>query len=164
MDIANPLLFWVTVVLLTTGFVGIFFPLFPNIPLIWFGILLYAAVTDFAEVSEGFILFVSFLGLVTIFLDFMAARWGVRKFTASGNAVIGAVVGGVIGSLFGQLWAFFMGPLLGAVFFQLFTGHDTIWSIRGGRFHIIGFMGGSIIKLVIAITMIGMFLWVVLGS
>ncbi|MFA6511848.1 MAG: DUF456 domain-containing protein [Patescibacteria group bacterium] len=162
MELANPLLFWVTLVIVTAGFVGIFFPLVPNIPLIWLGILLYAAISGFEEVTNEFILFISFLALITIFLDFISARWGVRKFTASGNAVIGAVLGGVIGSLFGQLWAFFMGPLLGAVLFQLFTGHDTIWSIRGDRFHIIGFMGGSVMKLVIAITMIGMFLWVVL--
>lgn len=162
MTIEHPILFWLTLVLLIGGFVSVFFPVAPGILLIWFAILLYAALTDFSEVTNEFILFISFLAVVTIFLDFIAAKWGIRKFTMNKKAIIGAVIGGIAGSLFGQLWAFFTGPLLGAVVIQLFTGHDTIWSVRGSRIHIIGFMGGSIIKLVISITMIGMFLWVTL--
>lgn len=162
MDVAEPFYFWGALALMGAGFLGIFFPIVPNIPLIWFTITLYAVLTDFAELSTNFVLFISFLALVTVFLDFIAATVGVRQFRTTPKAIVGAVLGGVAGSLFGQLWAFFMGPLLGAVLVQLFTGHDAIWGVRKGRFHIIGFMGGSVIKVVIGITMIGMFLWTVL--
>ena len=155
----NLIVFWIALALMLLGFSGIFFPVIPNIPLIWFAILLYAVVTDFVEITPGMVIFISLLAVLTIVLDYITARWGARRFRVTPFAMIAAVIGGVIGSLFGQLWAVFMGPLLGAVIALLVTGHDAIWAVRRGRVRIIGFMGGSVIKVVIGLMLIGFFIW-----
>jgi uncharacterized protein len=145
--------------LVLVGFVGIFFPVVPSIPLIWFGILLYGLATNFAVVDGQFLLLISVLGLVVVLLDLIAYLWGGKPFSANFWGVSGAVVGGLVGSFFGLFYGLVVGPVFGAIIGQLLFGRDALFAIETKRYIIIGYVGGTIIKIAVGVAMVGLFIW-----
>lgn len=157
--LSNAILFILCFFLILTGFIGILFPIVPSIPFIWFGIVLFAIATNFQHFDSAFILLVSVFGLVVVLIDFMARLWGGKEFRANAWSVIGAVIGGLVGSFFGYLYAFVIGPLVGAIVSELLRGRDRVFSLETRRYIIIGYIGGTIVKFAVGITMVGLFIW-----
>lgn len=146
---------WILIVL---GFGAIFLPFAPSLPLIWFGIFLYAISHQFNEVSRNFMAAISTIAIVTIVLDYTLYRFGIRKFRAGAWGVIGALVGFVVGSFFNHVAAYIAGPILGAIAFETLRGHDQVYSFKTGNTTVVAFMGGTIVKFAAAIAMIGLFI------
>lgn len=145
------------------GLVGIILPFVPSVPLIWLGGFAYALLTNFTQVGSRFLLVSSVLVLLTIFLDYAIALWGVKKFEASLWAVLGAVIGGLLGSLVGIFYAIIVGPILGALIAEMLRGKDTVFSFAAQRYTVIGFVGGTIVKFLAGLTIVGLFLYEVFG-
>ncbi len=161
---AQPLFFVLALLVMLGGLVGIILPFVPSIPLIWLGAFLYGVTTSFERVDSDFLLLVSSLALATFFLDYITSLWGQRSFRASFWSVLGAVVGGLIGSLVGLFYALVVGPVVGAVVFEIIRGRDAAFSFETGRYRIIGFVGGMIVKLAVGFAIIGLFLYQVLKA
>ncbi len=152
-------LFLVTTAVMVIGLVSIAFPFLPATLVIWLGIFLYGVGTDFVVVDSQLLLTVSALAIGTVFLDYIMAVWGHRKYHGSAWGILGALFGGFIGAIFGNFAGFVLGPIFGAVVFELLRGHDNIFSIKTDRFTIIGYIGGTLVKFVASVAMIGLFLW-----
>ncbi len=144
-------------VLILGGIITIVFPIAPSIPTIWFGIFIFAASHHYDTISQTFLALVSIIAVVTIILDYTLSRSGIKKLRAGPWGILGAVVGGLVGSLFGSISGYLIGPLAGALVFELFLGRDQIYSYKSGNYTIVAFMGGTIIKLLAAIGMVGLF-------
>lgn len=140
------------------GIIAILFPIAPSIPSVWFGIFIYAISHDFAQVNQQFFFIITMIAAATIFLDYALGRQGVQKLKASGWGVLGAVVGGVVGVLAGPLYTYLIGPLLGAIIFEMLRGRDQVYSYQSGNYTIVAFMGGTIVKLLATIAMVGLFI------
>lgn len=147
----------VSFILILGGLVSIIFPIAPSIPTIWFGIFIFAVSHHYVDVNSQFMMIITLVALVTIFLDFSLGRGGVKKLRADMWGIIGALVGGAIGSFFDPLGTFLIGPILGALLLELLRGHDNVYSYESGNTTIVAFMGGTMVKLVAALTMIGLF-------
>lgn len=145
-------------VLILGGIASIVFPVAPSIPTIWFGIFLYAISHNFGSVSQGFMLFISIIAIATVVLDYTLSRSGVKKLRAGPWGIFGAVLGGLVGSLFGAIGGYLVGPLVGALVIELLLGRDQVYSYQSGNYTIVAFMGGTIIKLLAAIGMVGLFI------
>lgn len=145
-------------ILIVGGFATIIFPIAPSIPTIWFGIFLYAISHNYATISQNFLLIVSLISVGTIILDYTLSRSGVQKLRAGPWGVLGAVIGGIGGALINPIFAYLIGPLVGAITIELLRGRDQVYSYQSGNYTVVAFMGGTIIKLLAAIAMIGFFI------
>lgn len=158
MDLAGGAAVILALVVMFLGLAGIFIPIIPSTPLIWFGIFLYGVVTGFAKVTTEFLLTISALALATVFLDWMSTVWSLKKFHASPWSVFGAVVGGLVGTLMGPVATWIVGPILGGLIAGMMVGNDNVFAIRRGRVTVVAFLGGTVVKLTLGLLMIGLFL------
>jgi uncharacterized protein YqgC (DUF456 family) len=148
----------VSFALILGGLVSIIFPIAPSIPTIWFGIFIYAVAHHYTDVSQQFMMWLSLIALGTIILDYTLSRSGVQKLKAGPWGILGAVIGGGLGTFFGAIVTYLIGPIIGAVVSELIRGRDRVYSYQTGNYTIIAFMGGTLVKLVAAIAMIGFFI------
>ena len=148
-----------SILIMITGLGAIILPLVPAIPFIWLGIFLYALVSDFQKITVDFVILVSLLGLATVILDYIASSYGVKRFRASVFALTGAIIGGIFGFIFGPLWGLVIGPLVGAVIGEALIGRDMLFSYETKNYIVIGMIGGTFIKVLVGVAMVGLFFW-----
>jgi uncharacterized protein YqgC (DUF456 family) len=146
-----------SIALILGGLVSIVFPIAPSIPTIWFGIFVYGIAHNYVDVDQNFLMIVTLIAFATIFLDYMLSKGGVQKFTAGPWGILGAIIGGAAGTFFGPFGTYLAGPILGAVIAETLRGRDRVYSYQSGNYTIVAFMGGTLIKLVAALAMIGLF-------
>ena len=139
------------------GFVAILLPFAPSVPTIWFGIFLYAISHKYLTINQSFMVLVSGIALGTIVLDYTLSRAGAQKLMAGPWGVLGAVFGGLIGTFFGPIATYIIGPLIGAIVVELLRGRDRVYSYKTGEYTVVAFMGGTVVKLMAGIIMVGLF-------
>lgn len=148
----------VSYVLILGGLVTIILPVAPSIPTVWLGIFVYGAAHQYIGVNQNFLMLETLLALGAIALDYTLNRFGLQKFKVDSWSIIGALIGGGIGLFIGPPFEYLVGPVLGAVIFSLARGRDSVYIYQAGRTMVVGFMGGTLIKLVVALVMIGLFI------
>jgi uncharacterized protein YqgC (DUF456 family) len=144
--------------LMLTGLIGSVLPFIPGSPLILLAAFIYAWHTDFLIVTWGTLGILLSLAVLSHILDYLASVLGAKKFGASRWGMMGAFVGGIIGLFAGGLLGILVGPFIGAVLLEFLHGQKLNASIKVGLGTLIGFLGGTIGKMIIALTMIGIFL------
>ena len=97
------------------------------------------------------------LTLLSYAFDFLGSYFGAKYFGASKWGAFGAIVGALIGLFFGII-GLFAGPLIGAVAGEFIAGKRMIDAGRAGWGSLLGNIGAMIAKLMIALTMITIFL------
>lgn len=155
----NLILVFVTALLMVIGFLGTIFPTFPGLPLLWSVVVIYGIATQFKEIDTNFLILTTLLIVLVLLLDLIASVRGTRKLQASFWGVAGALAGGVIGAGFNSLPVLVILPIVGAVIGELVSGRDAIYKIETENFHLVGFVGGTIVKVAVGVTIIGLFLW-----
>src|SRR5690625_1308797 len=112
------LLYWpgwlLAVLLVITGLAGAVLPVIPGIPLVLGGLLMMAALDGFVHVSWATMLWLTFLTILSVVVDFLATAEGARRFGAGRLAILGATLGLLVGIFFGRP-GLLVGPFAGAV-------------------------------------------------
>lgn len=142
--------------LVVTGFVGVVAPVLPGAPLVLAGLIVAAWAEDFQHVGVWTLVFLGVLTALTYVVDAVAAALGVKRVGASKHAVWGAVIGTTVGVFFG-LPGILLGPFLGAVAGELFVTRNAKQAGRAGIAAWIGFIVGTLGKLALMFTMVGVF-------
>ena len=96
------------------------------------------------------------MGVVGLLLDLIAGALGARRVGASSRAVWGTLIGTVVGLFFG-LPGLLLGPFIGALVGELAAGNSVLRSAHVGVSTWVGLIFGTIIKLVVSVTMVAMF-------
>jgi len=96
------------------------------------------------------------LAMVAMAVDLVASSLGTRRVGASGMAVIGAAIGTLVGLLFGLL-GLLLGPFVGALAGELLAGKCMTQAARAGIGAWLGFVVGTLAKLGLAFSMLGVF-------
>ncbi|PIS42898.1 MAG: DUF456 domain-containing protein [Candidatus Kerfeldbacteria bacterium CG08_land_8_20_14_0_20_40_16] len=148
-----------TIIFFTVGLMGIALPFLPGIPLIWLGIVIYGAFTSFARLSFLIIVVFTVLMLFTVIVDYLANLYGAKKFGAGKLGIFFAIIGMMTGVVAAGLVGLIIGPLIGAIIGELLSGKSHRQALRAGLGTIVGFLGGTIIKFIIGLVMIGIFIW-----
>jgi len=148
----------ITAVLMFTGLIGSVLPMIPGSPLILLGAFIYAWHTNFEAVTWGVLAILLLLVVLSQILDPLASLLGAKKFGASRWGMVGAFLGGMIGLFFGGFLGILVGPFIGALLLELVHGQDLNASMKIGLGTLMGFLAGAIGKIIISITMIGIFL------
>lgn len=151
-------LLWVLAVgLMLVGLAGTLLPLLPGVPLVFAGMLLAAWIDGFARVGVATLVVLGLLTLLSFVVEYVAAAMGARRAGASRQAIAGAAIGTFAGLFFG-LPGLLLGPFIGAATGELVARGGASRAVGVGVGAWIGFAVGSIAKLAIAFTMLGVFI------
>jgi uncharacterized protein len=163
MNIAISILIWVaTGAFLAAGLAGSVIPGPPGPPLIFAGVLLYGLLTGFADFGWPLLVVLGFLAALSQILDYLASAYGANRFGGSKWGIWGSILGGIIGLIVFSLPGMIIGIFAGAVLLELWPGHKGgLASLKVGGGSLLGFLGGTLLKLVFALVMIGIFLYAV---
>jgi uncharacterized protein YqgC (DUF456 family) len=140
---------------LIVGVVGVVVPLLPGAVLLVAGVALIGWADGFVHVGWGTIVAASCLAALIWSVDLVAGALGARVAKASKWAVVGASVGFLVGIFFG-LPGILLGPALGAVAFEYARNPDMRAALRAGTGAFLGFLLGSVVKLVLATVVVGL--------
>jgi uncharacterized protein len=146
-------------VVMVIGLLGILFPFFPGIIIMWVAFSLYAGITQFEVIGLDHIFIITLLTFAAFVLEYVSRHWSAHRYSASKWGLIGAITGGLIGSVFGWLPALLIGPFIGAVLGEVYSGRDEAFKIKFKTYTLIGFVGGTIVKLAIGVAIIGIYIY-----
>jgi uncharacterized protein YqgC (DUF456 family) len=138
------------------GLAGCVLPMLPGTPLVFAGIYIYAWLTGFTVISRNLIILFLILTVLSVLIEYISSSIGSKKFGASKLGFIGAFVGAVIGVFFVP-WGLIVGPLAGALIGELIVGKKIKEAVHSGTGAVIGFFGGTLLKIVISFVMIAFF-------
>jgi uncharacterized protein len=143
-------------IIMLVGLAGCVLPMLPGTPLVFAGIYIYAWLTDFTIISQNLIIFFLILTIISVLIEYISSSIGSKKFGASKLGFLGAFVGAVIGVFFAP-WGLIIGPLAGALIGELIVGKKIKEAVHSGTGAVIGFFGGTLLKIVTAVVMIVLF-------
>jgi uncharacterized protein len=152
----------IAIIIMFAGLLGTLLPILPGIPLIYAGYLIYGILTGWQSFGLGTMLFWAAVSIVSLMLDYYAGLLGTKRYGASIFGMWGSVVGAVVGFLLVSLPGLVIGTFLGAYVGELWAGRASRDALRAGKGALVGLLGGTIVKFVIGVVMIGTFLWQVL--
>ncbi len=145
--------------LMLVGLVGTLVPILPGIPIIYLAFVVYGLGTSWRDFGPSFMIIWGIVTLLLIFIDYYAGALGARKYGASSAGVWGAIVGGFLGVIFLGFLGIIFGPVLGAFTGELLAGKSKASAAQASWGTFIGFLAGSLLKLLIGIIMVGSFIW-----
>ena len=158
--------FWWTVslALIFVGLCSAVFPVLPDSLLILAGAFLqHFTVHGPHEVAWPTLDILIALCVAAHMLDFVAGALGARRFGASKWGALGGIVGGIVGLFFFPV-GLFLGPVVGALCAEIiFAGRALGPAMKSGWGTFLGTTAGMIGKLLIDLSMVGVFLWSTLG-
>lgn len=157
--IAPPAVWWtLSIALMALGVLGTVLPALPGTILVLAGVVVGAWIDGFVRVSGWTVGVLACLAILAWVTDYVAALLGARKAGASPLALAGAAVGTVLGIFTGLIGLLFM-PLVGAMAGEYWARRDADRATRVGIATWIGLLVGTIVKVVLAFMMIGIFVF-----
>ncbi|QSE97654.1 DUF456 domain-containing protein [Fulvivirga lutea] len=138
--------------LMIIGILGCFLPIIPGPPLSYVGLLLLQ-LTDQAPFTNKFLLIWAGVTIVAQGLDYVVPTYGTKKYGGSRAGVSGSVVGLILGVLFFPPLGIIIGPMLGAFVGELMVGRERKEAMRSAWGSFIGFLFGTLIKLIASLMM-----------
>ena len=157
----NTLYYLLAIVLILVGIAGTILPALPGLPLVFAGMLLAAWAGDFQQVGVPMLVVLGLLTVFSLAVDFWATALGAKRVGASRLAIIGAMVGTFAGLFLGPI-GLLLGPFAGAIGGELIhrrslQKHDLGQAAKIGIGTWFGILFGTILKLALAFTMLGLF-------
>jgi uncharacterized protein len=150
------LLWGLSGLMVVVGLAGTFLPVLPGVPLVFGGLLLAAYLGNFEKIGWPTIVALGVLAAIAMAIDFIAALLGAKRAGASKLALLGAAIGSVLG-IFSGLWGLLVFPFIGAVIGEFITRRQLAQASRVGLATWLGMVIGTLAKLAIALTMVGVF-------
>jgi uncharacterized protein len=98
-----------------------------------------------------------------LFVEHYGVLFGARRSGSSILGIWGAFAGAIIGMIFSSLAGLIIGTFTGAIAGELMTGRPPAQALKSGTGTVIGFLAGSLFKIVVGLIMIGTFIWQVVG-
>lgn len=151
------LLWIVAVALIVIGVAGVVLPALPGVALVFAGVLLAAWIGDFVLISAWTVAVLGVLATVAFAIDYVASTIAARRAGASKEGMIGAAIGTVLGVFTGLVGLVFM-PLVGAAIGEFFAHRNAIRAGQVGVATWLGLLVGTVVKLAIVFTMVGIFI------
>jgi uncharacterized protein YqgC (DUF456 family) len=148
----------VAALLVLAGLAGSVLPALPGVPLVFGGLLLAAWADDFTRVGAVTLVLLGLLTLVSFAIDFAATAMGAKRVGATRLAIVGAALGTLAGVFLG-IPGLILGPFVGAVIGELLSHGEMQRATRAGVATWMGLLFGTLTKLALVFTMIGIFVF-----
>jgi uncharacterized protein YqgC (DUF456 family) len=137
---------------LIVGIIGCVLPVIPGQVLSW-GSLVFLQFTADPPFTARFIVIWALITAAVTALDYFVPIWGTKKLGGSKKGIWGATIGLVIGIFFFPPFGLIIGPFIGAYLGELIAGKDSRTAFRSGLGSFVGFVAGTMMKLVISFIM-----------
>ncbi|MFN7570536.1 MAG: DUF456 domain-containing protein [Betaproteobacteria bacterium] len=150
-------LLWVlAVAMMLVGVAGTVLPALPGVLLVLAGIVLAAWIDEFQKIGPVALGLCTLMALAGVALDYVASTVAAQRAGASKYGLIGAALGTVAG-IFAGLVGVFVLPLVGAAIGEFIAHRDALRAGRVGIATWLGLLAGTVAKLAIVFSMIGVF-------
>ncbi|TET23937.1 MAG: DUF456 domain-containing protein [Candidatus Cloacimonadota bacterium] len=153
----------ITILLISSGLIGIVIPGLPAAPLILMGSIAYGLGFGFEKIGLTIYIILTILAMVSLIIDYVGSIIGAKKFGASKFGIIGAIIGLFVGFLIGNIWGLAIGPFIGAFLLELIWRRKAKESLKAGLGATLGFMGGFFMRFPICLLMLILIIWGILG-
>lgn len=148
------LLIGIGILFIILGILGGILPVLPDSPLSYIG-LLFLHFTEKYQFTTNFLIIWAVITVVVYVLDYIIPAWGTKKFGGSKRGVWGSIIGLLLGLIFFPPFGIIIGPFIGAVVAELSGGKDRKAAIKAGFGSFVGFLLGTLLKLMAS----GMMAW-----
>ena len=139
-------------ILLAAGLIGCFLPVVPGPPLAFVGLWIQH-LKQVPVFTEKFLwIWFAIVATVTA-LDYIVPVYSAKKFGASKYGIWGCGIGLVAGIWLGPI-GIIIGPLIGAFVGEIIANQDSGQALKAALGSFIGFLLGTMIKLVACLAMI----------
>ena len=145
------------ILLVVAGLVGVVVPAVPGTILIFAGLLLAAWSDGFVRVGVVTMVLLGVFTVASYFVDVAMMALGMKRLGTTKRAMAGAALGTLAGLFFG-LPGLIIGPFAGAMLGELTANANWRVAGRAGLAAWIGFLLGTLAKIGLAFTMVGIFL------
>ena len=142
------------IILTITGILGCILPFMPGPPLNYAAILLLHFTTGF-QFSNRFLIIWAIVTVAVVVFDYIIPVWGTKKFGGSKQGVWGSVIGLIAGMFFFPPFGIIIGPFVGAVAGEIIAGKNSKDALKSGFGSFVGFVTGTLLKLIVS----GMMTW-----
>ena len=153
---ADVLLYLLAALLVLGGIAGAVLPALPGVPMVFAGLVVAAWAGDFTRVGVVTIVLLGLLTVASFAIDFAATALGAKRVGATKLAVLGAALGTLAG-LFLGIPGLILGPFVGAVAGELLSHGQVQQATRAGVATWVGLLFGTLAKLALVFTMLGVF-------
>lgn len=129
------------------GILGGVLPVLPGPPLSYVGLLLLH-ITEKYHFSTRFLIIWLIVAAVVTVADYFIPVWGTKRYGGSKQGIWGSIIGLVIGLFFFPPFGIIIGPFVGAVIGELTSGKDSGAALKSGFGSFMGFLAGTLMKLI----------------
>jgi hypothetical protein len=151
------LLWFLALLMVAVGAVGVFLPVLPGTLLVFLGLLVAASADGFQKVGWIPIAILGLLAASSYVIDLVASAHGTRRVGASKHAAVGALVGSIVGLFFG-IPGILIGPFAGAAIGEFLVRRDVKQAGKAGLGTWLGLVIGGVLKIALIGVMIGVFI------
>jgi uncharacterized protein YqgC (DUF456 family) len=150
---------WVLAALMViAGVAGSVLPALPGVPLVFGGLVVAAWAGDFQRVGWITLTLLGVLTVASFAIDFAATALGAKRVGATRLAIVGAALGAMAG-LFLGIPGLILGPFVGAVIGEMLSHGEWRKATQAGIATWMGLLFGTLAKLALVFTMLGIFLF-----
>jgi uncharacterized protein YqgC (DUF456 family) len=154
----NAWMWLLAALMIVAGMAGSVLPALPGVPLVFGGLVVAAWADDFQRVGWITLTFLGLLTLASFAIDFAATAMGAKRVGATRYAIIGAALG-TFGGLFFGIPGLILGPFVGAVAGEMLSHGEWRKATQAGVATWMGLLFGTLTKLALVFTMLGLFLF-----
>lgn len=146
---------WIVVsALFAIGLIGTVVPILPGVLLVYVGILFYALVTGFDEVSPGMTLGFGVVALFSLLTTLIGPAAAVRGAGGRTLTMAGAVIGVILGVLTSGPLGLVVGAFVGALAGALIEGRSFNQAAGLAARSIIGALAATVVQFFLALVLI----------
>jgi uncharacterized protein YqgC (DUF456 family) len=134
-------------ILMVVGLLGCFLPIIPGPPLSYFGLM----VLQFKEqspFSTKFLIIWAVVVVAVTALDYVVPAYGTKKFGGTKYGIWGCTIGLILGFWLGPM-GIILGPFFGALIGELIGGKDSNQAFKAALGSFVGFLVGTLLKLIV---------------
>jgi uncharacterized protein YqgC (DUF456 family) len=150
------LLWFFAIALIVIGIAGTVLPGVPGVMAVFGGMLLAAWIDGFTKITGVTVVVLGVLTALSFAADILGSLLGARRVGASRLALVGAALGTLAAFPFGFM-GLLLGPFLGAVAGEFVTQRRLDAATRVGIGTWVGLAVGSLAKIALLFTMLGVF-------
>jgi hypothetical protein len=159
-------LYTVGILLIGLGVVGTVLPFLPGPLLIWCGALVWAWGNGFERINWIVLAVLGALAVLAWGADLWLTTLFSRRTGVSWRAILGAVVCGIFGGfllsglpVIGTLFGALLGAVIGLFVIEYWLKRDARAALAAVRAYVSGSLVSAIFEIVVAVLMVGIFVW-----
>lgn len=135
------------IILFLVGFFGSFLPILPGSVFVFAGIAIHKLwLGEASPIPWWFVVVSLVLVILAQLIDFAGSYFGAKKFGATWIGALGALIGGIAGMIFFNLPGLILGPIIGAVGFELMNEREAKDAAMAGFGTVVGGLVAFIFK------------------